>query len=128
VRALLDTSLLIARDAELMPDEGAISAASLAELHFGVHASRDERERERRLTLLGLCEAEFDPIPVDAAVARAWGALAAAAVARGLRPRRRAMDLLIAATAKVHALPLLTLDADMEPLAPDVDVRMLRAG
>jgi predicted nucleic acid-binding protein len=107
VRALLDTSVLIGAESpgEL---EGAISAASLAELHFGVLVAGTEDERARRSQRLGVVEATFDPLPVDAAVAREWGRLAAAVVSRGGKPRRRALDLVIAATANVHQVPLLT--------------------
>lgn len=107
MRALLDTSVLIA--AESPGDiEGAISAASLAELHFGVLVAEQEDERARRAQRLGVIEATFDPLPVDAAVAREWGRLAAAVVSRGGQPRRRAVDLAIAATANVHDVPLVT--------------------
>lgn len=111
MRALLDTSVLIAAESpgEL---EGAISAASLAELHFGVAVATDEDERARRAQRLGVVEATFDPLPIDAAVAREWGRLAAAVTARGAKPRRRMVDLAIAATANVHGVPLLTHDAD----------------
>jgi predicted nucleic acid-binding protein len=110
VRALLDTSVLIGAEApgEL---EGAISAASLAELHFGVLAADGADERARRAQRLGVIEATFDPLPIDAAVAREWGRLAAAVRERGGQPRRRAMDLAIAATANVAGVPLLTRDA-----------------
>lgn len=123
MRALLDTSVLIAGDPSLLPDEAAISVASLAELHFGVQIARGSNERSRRLTRLGMVEAEFDPIPVDVAVARAWGGLAALSAERGLEPRRRAMDLLIAATAQVADLPLISLDEDLRSLADVVDIR-----
>lgn len=107
MRVLLDTSVLIAAESpgEL---EGAISAASLAELLFGVVVAKSEDERARRAQRLGVIEATFEPLPMDAAVARAWGRLAAAVVSRGGKPRRRAVDLAIAATAVVHNVPLLT--------------------
>ena len=70
--------------------EGAISAASLAELHFGLLVASDPDERARRAQRLGAIEAGFEPIPVDAAVAREWGRLSAAVAERGGRPRRRA--------------------------------------
>ena len=106
-RALLDTSVLIGSDrpAEL---EAAISAASIAELHFGVLVARDADERARRAQRLGVIEATFDPLPIDAAVAREWGRLAGAVAERGGQPRRRAMDLAIAATANVAGVPLVT--------------------
>jgi predicted nucleic acid-binding protein len=123
VRVLLDTSVLIG--AQSPGDlEGAISAASLAELHFGVLVARDADERARRGLRLGIIEATFDPLPLDAAVAREWGRLAATVTARGGRPRRRAMDLAIAATANVARVPLVTSNvADFELIADLVQVR-----
>jgi predicted nucleic acid-binding protein len=107
VRVLLDTSVLIGAESpgEL---EGAISAASLAELHLGVLVARSEDERARRSQRLGVIEATFDPLPIDAPVAREWGRLSAAVISRGGKRRRRAVDLAIAATANVHDVPLLT--------------------
>jgi toxin FitB len=58
--------------------EGAISAACLAELHFGVLVASDDDERARRAVRLGVIESTFDPLPIDAAVAREGGRLAAA--------------------------------------------------
>jgi predicted nucleic acid-binding protein len=123
VRALLDTSVLIG--AESPGDlEGAMSAASLAELHFGVLVAGDPDERARRTQRLGVIEATFDPLPIDTAVAREWGRLAAAIADRGGRPRRRAMDLAIAATANVAGVPLVTHDvADLRLIADLVEVR-----
>jgi predicted nucleic acid-binding protein len=123
VRALLDTSVLIGATSpgDL---EGAISAASLAELHFGALVARDADERGRRGLRLGVVEATFDPLPIDAAVAREWGRLAATVAERGGRPRRRAMDLAIAATANVAGVPLVTHDvADFQLISDLVDVR-----
>ena len=121
-RVLLDTSVLIGSTApaEL---EGAISSASLAELYFGSLVAKEPDERARRGQRLGVIEATFDPIPVDAAVAREWGRLAAAVAERGGRPRRRAIDLAIAATANVQGVPLLTADvADMAIIEDLVEV------
>ncbi|MDW8337881.1 MAG: PIN domain nuclease [Thermoleophilia bacterium] len=60
MRTLLDTSILIG--AESPGDlEGAISAASLAELHLGLLVARSEEERARRSQRLGVIEATFDP-------------------------------------------------------------------
>ncbi len=60
---------------------------------------------------------------MDPSIAAAWGDLAALTAARGRQPRRRSMDLLIAATAQVHGLTLLTRDADLLWLAEVLDVR-----
>jgi predicted nucleic acid-binding protein len=123
MRALLDTSVLIGAEhpGEL---EGAISAASLAELHFGVLVTGDDDERARRGLRLGVIESTFAPLPIDAPVAREWGRLAAAVRTRGGQSRRRAMDLAIAATANVHRVPLLSHNtADFQIIADLVDVR-----
>jgi predicted nucleic acid-binding protein len=123
VRAVLDTSVLIgaASPGEI---EGAISTASLAELHFGALVARDPDERGRRALRLGVIEATFDPLPVDAAVAREWGRLAASVSERGGQPRRRALDLAIAATANVAGVPLITHNvADFQLIAELVDVQ-----
>jgi hypothetical protein len=123
MRALLDTSVLIGAEkpGEL---EGAISAASLAELHFGVQVAQEADERARRGLRLGVIESTFEPLRIDAAVAREWARLGAAVLIRGGRPRRRAMDLAIAATANVHGVPLLTHNgADFQIIDDLVDVR-----
>ncbi len=108
-RLLLDTSVLIADEAPIEV-EAAISAASIAELHYGLLVASDPDEAARRAQRLGAVEATFEPVPVDAAVAREWGRLAAAVTRRGGQPRRRAIDLVIAATANVERVPLLTAD------------------
>ncbi|HVS28374.1 MAG TPA: PIN domain-containing protein [Solirubrobacteraceae bacterium] len=124
-RVLLDTSVLIGAEhpGEL---EGAISAVSLTELHFGTLIATDADERARRAQRLGVIEATFDPLPVDAAVAREWGRLAAAVAERGGQLRRRAIDLAIAATANVHGVPLLT--ADIADLAIIDDLVRVQSG
>jgi predicted nucleic acid-binding protein len=121
MRALLDTSVLIGAE---RPGglEGAISAASIAELHFGVLVAKEEDERARRAQRLGVIEATFDPLPIDVAVAREWGRLSAAISSRGGQPRRRAVDLVIAATANVHRVPLLTRDKDLSLIDDLVDI------
>lgn len=124
-RVLLDTSVLIGTG---VPEEldGAISVASLAELHFGTLVASDPDERALRAQRLGVIEATFDPLPINAAVAREWGRLAAAVSERGGQPRRRAVDLAIAATANVHGVPLLTADtADLAIIDDLVDVQQL---
>lgn len=104
---LLDTSVLIA--SEIDPDEDtAISVVSLTELHFGVLTAGDDEARARRTRRLGLVERHFDPLDFSAEAARECGRLHAAVTQRGGKPRRRALDLAIAATANVHRIPLAT--------------------
>ena len=89
--------------------ELAISAVSLAELAAGPHAADDPAERARRQDRLQRVEATFEPLPVDSAVARVYGRIYAAVESAGRRARgRRALDLLIAATALAAGLPLYT--------------------
>jgi predicted nucleic acid-binding protein len=109
MRALLDTSVLISGQPPLDVD-AAISVASLAELYFGALIAADDDERAIRTERLGAIESTFDPLPITAEIAREWGRLAAAVSQRGGQPRRRAIDLAIAATANLHRVPLLTYD------------------
>ena len=120
---LLDTSVLIQGHADPL-DKVAISALSIAELHFGVLVAPDDEVRAQRLQRLAAIEQAFFPLPFDTKVARECGRLHAAVAQRGGKPRRRAFDLAIAATAKVHSVPLLTLNAADFKLIDDlVDVR-----
>lgn len=111
VRALLDTSVLIATDVPTLDGELAISAASLAELHFGVMVTADDAVRAERLRRLTMLQRSFDALPVDDDVAASYGRVAAAAVHAGRQPRSRAFDLLIAATAHAHDARLYTRNA-----------------
>ena len=124
MRVLLDTSVLIG---ELPPPddvEAAISVVSIAELHFGVLVADDDDERALRTARLSVVEATFDPLPVSVEVARAWGQLAAAVTRRGGNPRRRQIDLAIAATAQVEGVPLLTENiGDFQIIDDLVDAR-----
>lgn len=123
MKALLDTSVLIA-DAAPRGLEAAISVISITELHFGTLLAYDDDERARRTVRLAVVEATFDPLPVTTEVARAWGQLAAAVSQRGGKPRRRQLDLAIAATATVEKVPLLTLNAvDLRIIDDLVDVQ-----
>jgi predicted nucleic acid-binding protein len=115
-RGLIDTSVVI--DLERieradLPSELAISAVTLAELAAGPHATDDSAERARRQERLQRTEATFEPLPVDGAVARAYGRVYAEVAAAGRKARgRRAFDLLIAATALAAELPLYTRNPD----------------
>ena len=114
-RGLVDTSVVIdleVIDPNDLPVELAISAVTLAELAAGPHATLDPTERARRQDRLQRVEATFDPIPIDAGTARAYGRIYAAISAGGREARRRrAFDLLIAATALGAELPLYTCNA-----------------
>jgi predicted nucleic acid-binding protein len=107
---LIDLEQIEAAD---LPAEIAVSAMTMAELAAGPHATTDPAERARRQDRLQRTEATFEPLPVDAAVARAYGRVYAAIRAGGRKARgRRAVDLFIAATAVAAALPLYTRNPD----------------
>ena len=111
MRAILDTSVVIATDISPLEGELAISAITLAELHFGVVVAQQQVVRAERLRRLLLLQRNFDALPVDDAVAVSYGQLAAAVVDAGRQPRARSMDLLIAATAHAHSARLYTRNA-----------------
>ena len=115
-QGLLDTSVIIAIEqlpAGSLPLEPAIAAVTLAELAAGPHATDDPEERARRQDRLQRIEALLDPLPFDAAAARAYGRVYAATRARERKPRgARAVDLLTAATALANELPLFTRNPD----------------
>jgi toxin FitB len=109
MRVVLDTSILLGEARSLPADyETAISAVSIAELHFGLLAADDEDARAERAARLGEIESRFDPLPLDERAARIMGRLQAAVKNRGGNPRRRFADLAIAATAVAHSAVLLT--------------------
>jgi predicted nucleic acid-binding protein len=109
---LLDTSVVIAlaQGAPVtMPEASAVSIVTLCELHHGVLAADDER-RPARLATLVLAETEFHPLVVDARVVPHYARMQSAARRAGRRPSTN--DVLIAATAAAHGLPVYTRDRD----------------
>ena len=103
-----------------LPDEGAISVVSLAELHLGVLVAADERTRARRLRTLAEVERAFDPLPVDADVARRFTEIVSQLRRRRRRPK--VLDTLIAATAAALDLAVFTQDDDFDAI-PGITVR-----
>lgn len=115
-RGVLDTSVIIdfdEIDTSDLPIEVAITAITLAELAAGPAATMDSVERGRRQDRLQRTEATFDPLPFDADAARAYGRVFAAVMDVGQKARgKRAVDLLIGATALAAGLPLYTRNGD----------------
>jgi predicted nucleic acid-binding protein len=112
---LLDTSAVVGFDGidrKRLPIEVAISALTLAELTGGPHATRDVGERARRQELLQRVEAGIETLPFDPECARAFGRICGATAAAGRKiGGSRMVDLMIAAVALSHRLPLYTLNA-----------------
>lgn len=113
---LLDTSVVLAlpvlADPSSLPEVALISAVTLAELTVGPLVAADDMERARRLATLQQAEADFDPIPFDAAAARAFGQVAASSRRSGRKPAARSFDAMIAATALATGLPLYSANPD----------------
>jgi predicted nucleic acid-binding protein len=119
MRALLDTSIFVAREAGrpmgTIPEfeRTEVSVITLGELTAGVLAASDD-QRPMRLATLTYAEASWEPLPVDAEVARRFGEVMA-----DLRRRGRklpVLDALIAATALVEGIPVVTQDRDYEAI------------
>lgn len=118
-RGLLDTSVFIANesgrelDEAALPDQGAISPITVAELHVGVLAATDVDTRARRLATLEAV-ADVETLPIDNSVAAAW-ALLRVHLAESKR-RLNVNDLWIGATALAHDVPVVTQDDDFDPI------------
>lgn len=116
---LLDTSILIAVEAGRpidkvrAPADAAVSVVTIAELHAGVLAARDDRTRRRRQATLDSAHGGR-VIDIDSDVAEVWADMRDHLA----RSRRRVPvnDLWIAATAAVHHLPVVTQDDDFDPV------------
>ena len=119
-RGLADTSVFIASetgraiDVRRLPDELSVSIITVGELRAGVLAAVDVVVRDRRLNTL-MRALEFEPIPIDGAVAEAWARLRILLRDRGLR--MPVNDSWIAATALALGVPVVTQDADYIQLA-----------
>jgi tRNA(fMet)-specific endonuclease VapC len=111
-RGVLDTSTVILLpqldDAAALPEEPLITTVTLAELSVGPLVAKDDAERAARQAQLQQAEADFVPLPFDAAAARAFARVAASLRRSGRKPAARAYDAMIAATAVANALPVYT--------------------
>jgi hypothetical protein len=113
--AVVDTNIIAALrlyDPSELPGTILITAVTLGELSFGPHATDDPVKRAGRVAVLQHVEATFDPLPYDQGAARLYGQICAAVRVAGREPRKRAADLMIAATAASNQLPLYTANPD----------------
>jgi len=128
-RGLLDTSVFIAGesgralDEASLPDELAISAITVAELHVGVLAAADIDTRARRIATLEAV-ADIQTLPIDGSVARTWALLRMHLAETGRR--LNVNDLWIAATGLAHDLPVVTQDDDFDAIAGVNGLRVIR--
>ena len=118
-RGLADTSVFIAEesgralDVRLLPDELAVSVVTLAELTAGVLVAADSGIRATRLATLDAL-ADVEVLPIDESAALSWARLRVHLAETGRR--MNVNDLWIAATALAHQLPVVTQDADFQPV------------
>lgn len=123
---LLDTSVVVSlpelADDPRLPQILHISTITLAELSVGPLVAVDDDERLARQALLQQAEADFTPLPFDAAAARSFARVAAALRSNGAKRRARAFDALIAATALSRNLPLVTRNARDVQGIPELEI------
>jgi hypothetical protein len=98
--------------------ETEVSVVTLAELTAGVLMA-DDNDRSARLATLSAVESAWDPLPIDAEVARQFARIVAALRTGGRRVP--ILDALVAATAIVEQIPVVTQDNDYEAI-PGVEV------
>jgi len=111
---VLDTSVYIdlaLLDPTVLPVMPELTAITMAELHQGVAMAKDARSRAARTEKLGAAIVEFEPLPFDGSAAARYGTLVALTVEADRDPKPRRMDLMIAAIASAHGLPLYTRNA-----------------
>jgi predicted nucleic acid-binding protein len=128
---LLDTSVFIAKETDRplgpLPERVAVSVVTIGELELGVLAAIDEDVLARRADTLALAR-QSDPIPVSEPVMTAWARLVIDCRRMGVHRTVRLTDALIAATAVVHGLPVVTQDDDFDRIATaHPSLRVIRA-
>lgn len=126
-RGVLDTSTVILleriTDVLSLPGEPMITAVTLAELSVGPLVAANPQEQAVRQLRLQQAEADFRPLPFDAAAARSFGRVAASLRRGGGKSSARAFDAMIAATAIANDLPLFTCNpSDFENI-DELDLR-----
>lgn len=117
--ALLDTSVLIAREAgrpldiASVPELTAVSVVTLAELHAGVLAATETETRARRLATLDAVSV-IEALPVTAEAARQWAKLRVRLAEEGRTAKIN--DLWIAAVAAANGMDVVSQDGDFDAI------------
>lgn len=124
--AVLDTSAYLdlgVLDPAVLPEQLVLTAVTVAELHAGVATARDEVTRARRREQLVAAVSDLDILPFGDSAAARYGTFVGLVVAAGRAPRRRQLDIMIAATASAAGLPVITRNpADLIGLEAALDV------
>jgi predicted nucleic acid-binding protein len=124
---LLDTSVFIATEAGravgALPAQLATSVVVVAELSVGVLTASDPDIQVRRQTTLD-GTGDLIVFPIDESVAQVWADMRAHLAESGRRVNVN--DLWIAATAAANRLPVVTQDADFDPLEGVAGLEIVR--
>lgn len=113
MNAVLDTSVVVSAEPPSVGDDDLfVTAVTFAELHAAVLGATNDADRARRLRRLTQLAALYDPLPLDAGVAIAYGRIAALVGPRRDSRRPRTMGLLVAATALANGCRLYTGNPD----------------
>jgi predicted nucleic acid-binding protein len=105
----MDTSVVVSADPpSLRDDDLFVTAITFAELHAAVLGASNEGDRARRLRRLTKLVALYDPLPLDAGVAIAYGRIAAMVGQSQVSHPSQTMARLIAATALANGCRLYT--------------------
>lgn len=99
-------------DSTALPAEPLITTITMAELSVGPLVATSEEERAARQAHLQQAESDFDPLPFDAAAARAFGRVALSLRRAGRKTSARAYDAMIAAVAVANQLAVHTCNPD----------------
>ena len=114
MRAVLDTSVLLASAAEGIPDladiDSKISSISISEMQLGLVLSEGVERAARAARLQRILGVYGPGIAFDDAAAASFGILTALVVEQGQSPRVAVLDRMIAATAHCLGVALVTRD------------------
>ncbi len=132
---VVDTSVLVATEREKLPLDAlhniqpgvqlALSAITVSELLHGYHRAKPRSRRLARRRFISGLLARLDVLPFDLNVAREHARIWAGLAERGeiIGP----YDLIIAATAVAHRVPLVTLNDREFRKVKGLELRTLRA-
>ncbi|HVX34393.1 MAG TPA: type II toxin-antitoxin system VapC family toxin [Solirubrobacterales bacterium] len=112
---ILDTNAVINLERlapEHLPARPRITTVTLAELSVGPLIAESSAIAVARQAHLQMAEADFEPLPFDAAAARAFGRVSASLRSAGRKAKARTFDAMIAAIALANDLPVYTCDPD----------------
>ncbi len=126
MRAILDTSILLAAAAEGIPSltgiDSKISSVSISEMQLGLVMSEGVERAARSARLQRILGIYGPGASFDDSAAASFGVLTALVVQQGQSPRAAVLDRMIAATAHSLGVALVTRDKRLTVFDSLVDV------